>query len=202
VTTDPVGWEVEGNVAVPPPPIVPVPARSVQEIRGRRVIAGLPGLGWRGDLRADSPVIQGSQTYIPALPELEWYRSEADQVEVFAPLVPIERVWVETVASSSADISDMSSPRRLRSLDAPPIQHPLPARDAHTLTGRRVIRAAAGYGSDEGEFRGLRAVTEPYTNREGRVSARVSEELEWYRWAWAGKPPRTMELDLRVLWLE
>jgi hypothetical protein len=35
-------------------------------------------------------VVQGSRTYVPIIPEHEWYRAEADQVEVFAPLIPVE----------------------------------------------------------------------------------------------------------------
>jgi len=65
------------------------------QLRGRRVIIGLPGHGWRGDLRADEKVVQGSRTYVPVMSEGEWYRAEAEQTEVFAPLVPVERVWVE-----------------------------------------------------------------------------------------------------------
>ncbi|BCJ59831.1 hypothetical protein Jiend_32530 [Micromonospora endophytica] len=83
----------------PPRPIEVLPAAGRVELRGRRVLVGLPGLGWRGDLRADERVVQNSRTYVPVIPEHEWYRAESDQVEVFAPLVPVERVWVETVGS-------------------------------------------------------------------------------------------------------
>ena len=80
----------------PPRTIVPVAASAAPDLRGRRLIVGCPGLGWRGDLRADDKVVQGSRTFVPAIPEQEWYRAEAEQIEVFAPLVPVERVWVET----------------------------------------------------------------------------------------------------------
>nr|BFE67313.1 hypothetical protein GCM10020092_006140 [Actinoplanes digitatis] len=79
----------------PPRPVVPTPAIMGGRLRGRRVLIGLPGHGWRGDLRADEKVVQGSRTYVPVMPEAEWYRAEAEQTEVFAPLVPVERVWVE-----------------------------------------------------------------------------------------------------------
>ena len=72
----------------PPRPIVPTPAAMAGELRGRRVIIGLPGHGWRSDLRADETVVQGSRTWVPVMPEGEWYRAEAEQTEVFAPLVP------------------------------------------------------------------------------------------------------------------
>ena len=78
-----------------PPSIVPVPAAGRTDLRGARLQIGVPGLGWRGDLRGDAAVVQASRTYVPVLPEQEWYRAEAEQIEVFAPLVPIDRVWVE-----------------------------------------------------------------------------------------------------------
>ena len=98
-----------------------VPAASVRDLRGRRAMVGLPGLGWRGDLRVDDAVVQASRTYVPVLPEQEWYRAEAEQTEVFAPLVPIERVWVEQTSSKLTlpeGGSDLVA--RLVSLDAPP----------------------------------------------------------------------------------
>ena len=67
---------------------------------------GLPGHGWRGDLRADEKVVQGSRTYVPVMPEAEWYRAEAEQTEVFAPLVPVERVWVEEYGMAGIDAGD------------------------------------------------------------------------------------------------
>src|SRR3954463_14144354 len=79
----------------PPRSIVPTPANMSGQLRGRRVIIGLPGFGWRADLRADEKVVQGSRTYVPGIPEAEWYRAESEQTEVCAPLVPVERVWVE-----------------------------------------------------------------------------------------------------------
>src|SRR5690242_15746600 len=90
----------------PPRPIAPVPASMAGELRGRRVLIGLPGHGWRGDLRADEKVVQGSRTYVPVMPEGEWYRAEAEQTEVFAPLVPVERVWVEEFGISGTATTD------------------------------------------------------------------------------------------------
>ena len=82
-------------VPEPPRPIAPVPAAGREDLRGRRVLVGHPGLGWRGDLRADAAVVQGARTYIPVLTEQEWYRAELEQMETFAPLVPVDRVWAE-----------------------------------------------------------------------------------------------------------
>src|SRR3954468_12677833 len=124
----------------PPRPIVPTPATMSGQLRGRRILVGLPGHGWRGDLRGDEKVIQGSRTFIPAIREAEWYRAEAEQTEVFAPLVPIERVWIEDygVSRSSSPASDVMS--RLVSLDAPPRREPVSALDADSLFGRRVVQ--------------------------------------------------------------
>jgi hypothetical protein len=61
------------------------------------VLIGVPGVGFRGDLRADNPVVQGGRTFAPVLTEHDYYRSELEQIEVFAPLVPIDRIWVEDV---------------------------------------------------------------------------------------------------------
>ncbi len=181
-----------------PRPIAPTPASMAGDLRGRRVIIGLPGYGWRGDLRADEKVVQGSRTYVPVMPEAEWYRAEAEQTEVFAPLVPVERVWVEeyglrgTIAPSSDAVS------RLVSLDEPPRRNPMAAIDAGTLTGRRVVQLR----DDGRERRDLRAVTELHTSDEGDICARVATELDWYRWAWSGRAPSTLEVPVHLLWVE
>src|SRR6476659_6612379 len=102
-----------------PGAIVPLPAGAAGDLRGQRVIVGVPGLGFRNDLRGDEPVVQGSRTYVPVLPEQEWYRAESEQTEVFAPLVPIERVWVETVNASIGIDPSANLVARLVSLDRP-----------------------------------------------------------------------------------
>jgi hypothetical protein len=197
-------WDFGALSAPPPPPIVPTPAGTQRSVRGRRVVIGLPGLGWRGDMRADSAVVQGSRTYVPVLPEQEWYRAEAEQIEAFAPMVPIERVWVETVAVPStveqAGPHDLVS--RLVSLDAPPRRDPVPVREAIYVTGRRVVRVPGADDKAGRERRDLRAVTEPYTSADGDICVRVAAELDWYRWAWSGKTPKTLEVPVHLLWLE
>jgi hypothetical protein len=182
-----------------PGPIVPTPATMAGPLRGRRVLIGLPGHGWRGDLRADEKVVQGSRTYVPVMPESEWYRAEAEQTEVFAPLVPVERVWVEeegmggTAKPAGGDLLT-----RLVSLDEPPRRVPVAARDADSLTGRRVVQTL----DDGGERRDLRAVTELHTSEDGDICARVATELDWYRWGWSGRAPRTLEVPVHQLWVE
>ncbi|MEU5548253.1 hypothetical protein ABZ738_00635 [Micromonospora sp. NPDC047793] len=180
----------------PPRPIEIVPATSRVDLRGQRVLVGLPGLGWRTDLRADERVVQNSRTFVPVIPEHEWYRAESEQVEVFAPLVPVERVWVETV-SSPRTIPVEESGLRLVSLDAPAHRAPTPVFEADAVTGRRVVHMVDGV-----EHRDLRAVTETYSGAEGDICVRVTPELEWYRWAWRGQSPTTLEVPVHLLWVE
>jgi hypothetical protein len=181
-----------------PRAIVPTPAAMSGSLRGRRVIIGLPGNGWRGDLRADERVVQGSRTYVPVMPEAEWYRAEAEQTEVFAPLVPVERVWVEELGLGGNTLGQGDSVSQLVSLDEPPRRGPVAALDAAPVTGRRVIQIL-----DSGiEKRDLRAVTELHTSNDGDVCMRVTTELDWYRWGWSGRTPRTLEVPVQVLWIE
>ncbi|WP_320067773.1 hypothetical protein [Micromonospora sp. RTGN7] len=182
---------------LPPRPIEIVPATNGVELRGRRVLIGLPGLGWRGDLRADERVVQNSRTYVPVIPEQEWYRAESEQVEVFAPLVPVERVWVEAIGTRPSSAAPQEFGAHLVFLDAPTHRPPTPVFDAGTVTGRRVVHAM-----DAGEQRDLRAVTETYSGTDGDICVRVTPELEWYRWAWRGQPPTTLEVPVHLLWVE
>ncbi|MBQ1050986.1 hypothetical protein KBX50_21260 [Micromonospora sp. C51] len=179
----------------PPRPIEIVPAAGSVELRGRRVLVGLPGLGWRADLRADERVVQNSRTYVPVIPEHEWYRAESDQVEVFAPLVPVERVWVETVGRAPTPTTDGGL--RLVSLDAPAHPAPTPVFETDSVTGRRVVHMVGSV-----EHRDLRAVTEAYSGAEGDICVRVTPEVEWYRWAWRGQSPTTLEVPVHLLWVE
>ncbi|GAA5196978.1 hypothetical protein GCM10023322_67180 [Rugosimonospora acidiphila] len=183
----------------PPRTLTPVGAAGRDDLRGKRVLVGQPGLGWRGDLRADAPVVQGSRTYVPVLTEQEWYRAEVEQVETFAPLVPVDRVWVEVLGDSEAEDAtrwkDLFT--RLVSLDAPAPRQPISARVAASLTGRRVVRV-----SPSGEQRDLRAVTEPYQNAASDICVRICTELNWYRWGWTGQVPRSQEVPVYLLWIE
>jgi hypothetical protein len=191
-------WSPETTEPVTPASILAVPASSRTDLRGRRVLIGLPGVGWRSDLRGDSIVMQASRTYVPVLTEHEWYRAEAEQTEVFAPLVPIERVWAEVVDTSGehrAGGRDVLS--RLVSLDAPPRRDPVPVSDVAPISGRRVVQAEGAVA-----LRDLRAVTEPFLNSDGDICVRVCAELDWYRWAWSGRTPWTREVPIYLLWAE
>ncbi|WP_285551584.1 hypothetical protein [Actinoplanes regularis] len=183
----------------PPRPVVPTPAAMTENPRGRRILIGLPGLGWRGDLRADEKVIQGSRTYVPIMPESEWYRAESERTEVFAALVPIDQVWVEDLGvSAPVDSAMMLAHTGLFSLDQPPRRLPRQASQAASMTGQRVVRLL----DDGGEQRDLRATTELYANESGDICARVALEPEWYRWSRNGRVPQTLEVPAELLWIE
>ncbi|OLB79048.1 MAG: hypothetical protein AUI14_11250 [Actinobacteria bacterium 13_2_20CM_2_71_6] len=184
-------------VPEPPRPIAPAPAAGRDDLRGKRVLVGHPGLGWRGDLRADAAVVQGARTYVPILTEQEWYRAEVEQMETFAPLVPVDRVWVELPSDKPTEEVPAELFDRLVSLDGPALRHPISARLVSGLSGRRVVRM-----SPSGEQRDLRAVTEPYQNAEGDICVRVTRERDWYRWAWTGQTPKTLEVPVYLLWIE
>ncbi|NMO52180.1 hypothetical protein HH310_13355 [Actinoplanes sp. TBRC 11911] len=181
-----------------PRPIVPTPATMSGQLRGRRVLVGLPGFGWRADLRADEKVVQGSRTYVPIIQEAEWYRAESEQTEVFAPLVPVDRVWVEEFGMSGTSSLTKDIMSRLVSLDDPPRRNPVRVTDADSISGRRAVQIL----DDGGEQRDLRAVTELHTNSDGIICARVAAELDWYRWAWSGRAPKTLEVAADLLWVE
>jgi len=172
-----------------PPPLVPVPAARYARVRGRRVIIGVPGVGFRGDLRADDPVVQGSRTFVPVLTEQEYYRAELHHVEAFAVLVPVDRVWVEEPGPVAAD--------HLQPLDAPPVQWPRAAGAGGHLLGRRVVRAVP-----DGFVRDLRALSNSYTSHTGVESVRVCAESAWYAWALDGTAPSSMEVPIDQLWVE
>ncbi|WP_433082787.1 hypothetical protein ACQP1P_02760 [Dactylosporangium sp. CA-052675] len=192
-------WDLlAGDSARTPAGIELVAASSLRDLRGRRAVVGVPGLGWRADIRIDNVVVQASRTYVPALPEQEWYRAESEQTEVFAPLVPLERVWVERVSSAVTASAELM----LVSLDAPPQRPPRPARDVKAITGLRVVRVAGPEDKTGRDQRDLRAVTEAYNSAEGDICIRVCRELEWYRWAWSGQPPKTLEVPIHLLWAE
>lgn len=181
-----------------PRAVTPVPANMTSRLRGRRVLVGLPGHGWRGDLRADERVVQGSRTFVPVMPEGEWYRAEAETLEVFAPLVPIERVWVEELGLADTTLQEPATKDKLVSMDEPQRRQPIAALDADSLMGRRMVQLL----EDGGEQRDLRAVTELHTSNEGVICARIASELEWYRWGWSGRIPRTLEVSVHLLWVE
>lgn len=187
----------------PPAPIVPVPALTVVgsggTLRGARVLIGLPGHGWRGDMRADSLIRQGARSLVPVLTEADWYRAERDRVEVVAALVPVERVWVETIstADGTGDAPAAVNAPALVSLDSPSTRQAVTTEGSVQLAGRRVVHTG-----QDGETRNLRAVTETYQGADGASEVRVATESDWYRWAATGQAPATRAIPANELWLE
>jgi hypothetical protein len=156
------------------------------------VIVGVPGLGFRDGMRADNAVTNAGRTFVPVLTEQDYYRAETEQIEVFAPLVPMDRVWVELVAD------DRQRPiHPPAALDSPQPRPPIPVLDATCLLGRRVVQAVP-----DGFIRDLRTVTDVYRDANGRTSVRICGELEWYRWALVGTAPSTVETSADSLWVE
>ena len=189
----------EQTVPGAPETIVPVPAEQAVDLRGRRAIVGMPGLGWRGDLRTDQPdVSDGSRpSHVPVLAESDFYRAEIDRVEVFAPLVPIDQVWIEQLEPEPVWPGAVDPARGRTSLDAPPVRRPIPAAAAAPLTGRRVVVAGR-----VGTLRDLRAVTESYQDRTGGNSVNVCTERDWYAWALTGRPPKAETYPTELVWAE
>jgi hypothetical protein len=172
-----------------PPPVVPVPAARYAQVRGRRVVIGVPGVGFRGDLRADNAVIQGSRTFIPVLTEQEYYRAELRHIEAFAILVPVDRVWVEEPGAPPGD--------QLQALDVPPVRHAQRPKGDESLLGRRVVRSVP-----DGYVRDLRAISDACVTHAGVESVRVCAESAWYAWAFDGAPPSATDVAIGELWLE
>lgn len=188
-----------------PAPIVPVPAAQVVDLRGRRAIVGESGKGWRADLRTDQPATEQGRpvSHVPVLPEWDFYRAEIDGVEVFAPLVPIEQVWIEHLESEPIWPGAVDPARGRTSLAAPPVRRPSPAVDALPLTGRRVVVVADGAARGGREDRrDLRAISEPYPDRRGGDSVNLCTERDWYAWALSGQTPKVETYLVDLVWAE
>jgi hypothetical protein len=177
----------------------------VVELRGRRAIVGESGKGWRADLRTDQPVAEQDRpvSHVPVLPEWDFYRAEIDGIEVFAPLVPIEQVWIEHLEPEQVWPGAVDPARGRTSLAAPPVRRPSPAMDALPLTGRRVVimadRAHRGTREDR---RDLRAISEPYPDRRGGGSVNLCTERDWYAWALRGRTPEVETYPVDLVWAE
>jgi hypothetical protein len=182
----------------PPPALAAVPAVQCFDIRGARVVVGTPGQGWRGDLRADDPLMRGGKLLVPVLPEGDFYRSEDEGTEAMAALHPVEAVWVEKPDESAERRT--AAPHlfeRLVDNETPPMRYPVPASDVHGLTGRRVWKWQSG------QFHwDLRCVCEAFENSEGDIAIKVCAERDWYRWARTGRAPTVEEAMIHLVWVE
>jgi hypothetical protein len=152
------------------------------------VIVGVPGIGFRDGLRADTVVVQSGRTYVPVLTEQDYYRAELELIEMFTLLVPIARVWVEQVGGGQHRVQS--------ALDNPPIRPAVPVGHVRSILGKRLVQAVP-----DGHVRDLRAATEMHGSpADGRV--RVCSEVDWYRWALQGTVPSTVDISADLLWCE
>ena len=119
--------------------------------------------------------------------------AEIDQLEVFAPLVPVERVWVEHPSPLGGTLPKTHT----TALDSPPPRTPTPVRDVHRITGMRVIQTVA-----DGHVRDLRAVTDTYKDASGGAWVRICSEPDWHAWALTGMTPASTEISVALLWVE
>jgi hypothetical protein len=133
--------------------------------------------------------MQSGRTFIPVLIEQDFYRAEIEQIEVFAPLVPVDRVWIENIGPPP--VSGQSV------LDAPPVRYAIPATEVAHLTGERIVQRVA-----DGFVRDLRAISEKYLNSAASPSVRLCTESDWYAWAINGRVPAWSEVPVEILWLE
>lgn len=173
-----------------PAPIAAQSAALFEDLRGRRAIVGVPGVGFRGDLRADNAIVRDGRRYVPVLTEQDFYRAESEHAETFALLVPIERVWIERVLAAPAVEAEGPA------LNRPGIRYPIPVGHRRNILGHRLVQAVP-----DGHVRDLRAATDVYVNAHGPV-ARICGEAEWHQWAYHGTVPATTEVSAELLWLE
>jgi hypothetical protein len=150
-------------------------------------------------MRADALMKQGARTFVPVIPEADWYRAERDRVEVVAALIPVERVWIETLSTADAgnDPVPLADAPQLVSLDSPPTRAALPLDGAAQVMGRRLVHTGR-----DGETRALRAASEAHRGADGTPQVLVVTESDWYAWAATGKVPAARALPVAELWLE
>lgn len=184
------GWEFSQSwLPTKPRPIDPIPAIEVTDLRGKRVIIGDSTTGWRKDLRADNTVDQSGKKFVPVLTELDYYRAELNGTRVLAPLIPIDKVWVETPRDPS--------PSPPTNSEGPQRQDPVPIRDHLRVTGQRIVLV-----TPNGEKRDLRAISEPYIHDDGELKIKICHEVNWYRWALTRKQPRFTSVPIFLSWIE
>ncbi|THV41315.1 hypothetical protein [Glycomyces buryatensis] len=186
------------EVPDPPPVLVPVPAKRVLDIHSARVVCGVPGVGWRFDLRADDPITRDGMMLVPLITEADYYRAVDGDGDAFASLVPADDVWVQQREPNPDPIIPPPGYLidRLTDPDKPPIRGPVPASDSPVLIGRRVW-----YWTNEGYRDDFRCVSEPF-EIDGDFCVRVVEEAAWYRWSRTGHLPKPHDAFIHHLWTQ
>ena len=123
--------------------------------------------------------------YVPVLTEQDYYRAEIEEIEAFAPLVPIDRVWVEHAPDSGRNPRHRPARWTLRrgASPDPPWRH-------HAVLGRRVVQAVPD---------GTSATSVPSPRSTASAASAWScgsaASTSGTRWALTGAAPSTMEVD-------
>ena len=172
-----------------PNPIVPTPVPSTPHFAGAGSSSAFRASGSEVIYVRTTQSSRAGRTFVPILTEQDYYRAELEQIEVFASLVPMDRVWVEEVRPAPTDGS--------AALDAPPIRHARRPTSSEWLLSRRIIRAVA-----DGFVRDLRAVSGLYPTGPGAQCVRLCSEAEWYAWAFTGRVPDSVEVSALDLWVD
>jgi hypothetical protein len=181
-------WPLTPSETKLPRATIFVQASEIADPRGMRAVVGSHTYGWRRDLRCDRPLIRGGKSYVPILTEHDWYRAESERTEVFAPLIPIDRVWIST----TGDPADSDR-------NGPSVANPVRAVQAARICGLRIIyMPQSGTAIEE---RDLRATSEPHQDATGTVIL-AALEYEWYQWAWSGKIAQARRINVGDVWVE
>jgi hypothetical protein len=194
---------------------VPVPAASVPEVLDKRVVLAEPPGAFRYDMRAVSYPYTYSDglVYVDVVSEHDWYRSRIREEPVPKSRYPVDRVWVEYRAATTAPAPSATAPvaepaappaaagtifDRVVTPDQPPARPSRRARDVADLTGRRIVVL-----QPNGPVFHRRAVSEPYLDTaSGDVSVTVCSEHDWYRWAITRELPRAEPCPIYLVWVE
>jgi len=211
-----------------PPPTVPVPAATVPELKGRRIIVGAVG-GFRHDMIAGSEahVRPDGRVYVGVLSEYDQHRSHLTDVDV--PLHPtqIDQVWVEHRLAPrhppagdgdtagydwdllNAEEEGASQPERPVGEQVDELLTRLVSLEAPPgRTPRRAADPQPLTGSrlilvnpDEFLYNN-RAVSEPYCRPDGIICANVTSSSDWYAWAITGERPEITNWPIERVWLD
>lgn len=219
------GWQVPD---LHPPAVLRIRAVDFPEplmgLRARYWVTSLDengqllAIGWRDGLRVVSEVVdltgQDERVAEPGVwlqDEGDWYRSLAGQQGLPRFLAGLSRTWVDVFVSCHAALPELSggsgqgADRWLNQLLTPPARErvapAIPAREAPTLVGRRVL-----YLDDEGYAeRDLRAISEPMLDVAGNITVTVVDEADWYLWSGHsnnGRHPSMRLARIDQLWAE
>jgi hypothetical protein len=82
-------------------------------------------------------------------------------------------------------------------LGEPPVRRPVPASSVPALRGKRVILSRP-----DGFVYDVRAVSEVFTEADGKRRVRVCSEQAYYRWMLNGDEPEVEAYPAALVWVE